>query len=131
VNVPRKVVLDESKAFYLAFERFWEIYSEEFRHVKLEHVLFLKDEEHGDAPHEECMEIRLAPREMRLALPEVRFVLIVHTMFNNVNNAKRDFYFYNCLFQIPRDYTENLRLKKPDFVSFFKVMEKFKNNIEY
>lgn len=131
MNVPRKVLLEENKAFFLFFQKFWEQYRDEFRHVDLESILFLKDEEPGETPAEEIMEIKLASRDMRLAIPTVSFVLIVHPMFNSVNDAKRNFNFYNCLFQIPRDYKQNLRLRKPNYVSFFKVMEKFKNNVEY
>lgn len=128
MKVPRKVLLNESAPFFNFFRRFWDTYWHDFEHINLENILFLKDEVQNTVPHKRYMEIKIAPRELQLAIPKIKFVLVVYQAFNFISNSQRDYEFYNCLFRVPKDYLKKTYLKKPDFIGFVNVMDKFKGN---
>jgi len=129
MKVPRKVVLNESSAFFQIFLEFWEKHSHDFPHVDLADLLFVKSDEQSTVPFKRNLEIIVSPKELRLVLPQAKYMLVVYRSFNHISAVCREFLFYNCLYQIPKDYKENLRLRNPDMLGFVAVQEKFKSQL--
>ena len=129
MKIPRKFELNESAPFFNMFSQFWKNYKDCFPHIDPNDILFLKDEIQTEFKPNYYMEIKSASRDVMLVLPEVRYLLIVYPSFNFLNFEERDFYFYNCLFQIPKGYKSNPRLKEPDLFGFLPVIEKFRKTI--
>lgn len=126
MKIPRKIELKESKFFFITFMKFWEKHQKDFRHIDLEHLLFLKEENPPTQRLDKYMEIAELSVDLKRAVPGFYFSLTVFPDFDYINEVKRDFHFYNCLFRIPQNYKEKPVLKKPDFVGFYDVLYKFK-----
>lgn len=129
LKIPRKIALKENAVFYHFFKLFWEKYSGDFPHVNPEHIIFVKDENYSVDPLKKYLEIQVLSAEERLYLPQFYFKLIVREAFNILDHKGREYAFYNCIYQIPRQYQTDLRLRRPDYVGFIAVMEKFKRTL--
>ena len=126
MKIPRKFELNESVPFFTYFSEFWSKYKDDFLHIDLNSIAFVKDEIQNTDQFNMYMQIKVAPKELMILIPNIKFILIVYKAFKYLMEEERDFYFYNCLFQIPQDYIIDPRLKKPDFLGFSPVIEEFK-----
>lgn len=128
MKIPRKAILKESPELMIWVHKFWEEFGDDFPHINLENIAFVRDDPDNMDEASQFMKIIAAPYEVRLLLPDIHFMLLVYPSFNVTPHEDRIKKFYECFFSIPRNYLSlnEPRLKKPDFQGFYAVMEKFK-----
>lgn len=100
-----------------------------FGHIEPSHILFVKDMKDSLTRHDYYLEIQVPTKQMRMALPEIHYILVAHDSINTLNHEQRARQFYHAFRHIPRNYKEleQPRLLEHDFEEFEDVAVKFKS----